>query len=254
MTPSEAKELDEQGYVVFPSFMSPGLLAELRTAVDALFTSEGTAAGSEFKQEPGARRLANLVNKGEVFRRIITTPGVLAAMEHVLGPEFKLSSLNARSADPHSDCRQPLHADAGAVADERGYWVCNSVWMLDDFTTENGALRVIPGSHQWRRLPPPGTFEPRPDERLVTAPAGTLVIMNAHMWHGATDNRTARERRAVHAFYCRSDKPQQQYQKALLSPEVQAQLGPELRQLLALDDPLNDCLSAAGAGASGFMK
>jgi hypothetical protein len=256
MTPSasEARELDEQGYVVFPCFMSAGLLAELRTAVDSLFASEGDAAGSEFKQEPGARRLANLVNKGEIFRRIISTPGVLAAMEHVLGTEFKLSSLNARSADPHSDCRQPLHADAGAIADERGYWVCNSVWMLDDFTTENGALRVIPGSHRWRRLPPPGTFEPRPDEQLVTAPAGTVAIMNAHMWHGATDNRTARERRAVHAFYCRSDKPQQQYQKALLSPEVQAGLGPELRRLLALDDPLNDCLSATGAGASGFMK
>ena len=149
MTPSEAKELDEQGYVVFPSFMSPELLADLRTAVDALFASEGAAAGSEFKQEPGARRLANLVNKGEVFRRIISAPGVLAAMEHVLGPEFKLSSLNARSADPHSDCRQPLHADAGAVADERGYWVCNSVWMLDEFTTENGALRVSGRKAGW---------------------------------------------------------------------------------------------------------
>jgi hypothetical protein len=58
----------------------------------------------------------------------------------------------------------------------------------------------------------------------------------------------------MHAFYCRSDKPQQQYQKRLLSPEVQSSLSPELRTLLALDDPLNDELSSAAVVRSGFLK
>jgi hypothetical protein len=48
--------------------------------------------------------------------------------------------------------------------------------------------------------------------------------MNAHLWHGGTANRTSRPRLAMHAFYCRRDKPQQQYQKKLLRPEVQASL------------------------------
>ncbi len=73
--------------------------------------------------------------------------------------------------------------------------------------------------------------------------------MNAHLWHGGTANRTAAPRLAMHAFYCRRDKPQQQYQKKLLRPEVQAALSPELRELLALDDPLNDELSAERRGA-----
>ena len=54
----------------------------------------------------------------------------------------------------------------------------------------------------------------------------------------------------MHAFYCRRDKPQQQYQKRLLRPEVQAALSPELRDLLALDDPLNDELSASAPSAA----
>jgi hypothetical protein len=58
----------------------------------------------------------------------------------------------------------------------------------------------------------------------------------------------------MHAFYCRRDKPQQQYQKRLLDPEVQAALTPELRDLLAIDDPLNDELSASVTVRSGFMK
>ena len=64
---------------------------------------------------------------------------------------------------------------------------------------------------------------------------------------------TARPRLALHAFYCRWDKPQQQYQKALLRPETQAALSPPARALLALDDPDNDVMSAQG-GQSGFMK
>jgi hypothetical protein len=58
----------------------------------------------------------------------------------------------------------------------------------------------------------------------------------------------------MHAFYCRRDKPQQQYQKQLLRPEVQAGLSRELRDILALDDPLNDELSANVVVRSGFMK
>jgi ectoine hydroxylase-related dioxygenase (phytanoyl-CoA dioxygenase family) len=234
--------------------MSPELLATIRARVDELFAQEGDRAGSEFKQEPGARRLANLVNKGRVFEEVIVNSRVLASVERVLGPRYKLSSLNVRSANPHTADGQPLHADSGAIADELGYSVCNSVWMLDDFTAENGATRMVPGSHLWRTLPRPGFFEPHPEEQLVLGRAGDVVVMNAHMWHGGTANRTGRPRRAMHVYYTRWDQPQQQYQKRCLSPEVQSRLSPEARRILALDDPLNDELSSTGAGKSGFMK
>ena len=74
-------------------------------------------------------------------------------MSHLLGDDLKLSSLNARSANARSGQPQPLHADMAAVADDRGYWVANVVWMLDDFTEINGTLRVVPGSHKWGQLP-----------------------------------------------------------------------------------------------------
>jgi ectoine hydroxylase-related dioxygenase (phytanoyl-CoA dioxygenase family) len=234
--------------------MSAEQLAALRRRVDELFAEEGAAAGGEFKQEPGARRLANLVNKGRVFEDAMLTPRVLECMAHVLGARFKLSSINVRSTDPHSDADQPLHADSGAIADDSGYIVCNSVWMLDDFTPENGATRFVAGSHLWRRLPDPGFYHPHPDQQLVLGKAGDVVVMNAHMWHGGTANRTGAPRRAMHVYYTRYDQPQQQYQKRWLSPELQARLSPEARRILALDDPLNDELSSTGSGKSGFMK
>jgi hypothetical protein len=256
MTADQRAQLDEEGYVLLESCIPADLLTGLRSRIFELFEEEGGRAGSEFRQEPHARRLANLVDKGDVFRRAIVLPPVLDHVRRVLGPSIKLSSLNARSADPHSDEGQPLHVDMAAIPDEKGYWVCNTVWMLDDFTPENGATRMIPGSHLWGTRPQDvlaDPMAPHPQEVLLTGPAGSIAVMNAHMWHGGTANRTASPRLAMHAFYCRRDKPQQQYQKQLLRSEVQASLSPELRDLLALDDPLNDELSLTVTVRSGFM-
>jgi hypothetical protein len=244
--------LEEEGFVILPGVLSGAEVARFVDRVEALFATEGGAAGSEFKQEPGARRLANCVDKGRIFEQVMENPLVLECVEMVLGREFKLSSLNVRSANPHANCGQPLHADSGAIADEKGYWVCNSLWMLDEFTKENGAVRVVPGSHRWRRLPDPGASVQ--GEKLVTGKAGTVVVMNAHMWHGGTDNRSDKPRRAMHVYFTRRDKPQQQYQKQMVRPEVQARLSAMGRKLLALDDPLNDELGEQGARVSGFLK
>ena len=254
LTDADRRQLDEEGYLVLPGLMTPELLGALRRRIEELFAEEGSLAGSEFKQEPEARRLANLVNKGDIFEDVILTPRVLECMAHILGPRFKLSSLNARSTDPHSASGQPLHADSGAIADGAGYFVANSVWLLDDFTSENGATRFVAGSHRWRRLPEPGFYAAHPDEQLVLGKAGDVVVMNAHMWHGGTANRTAAPRRAMHVYYTRYDQPQQQYQKRGLSAAVQARLSPAARGILALDDVLNDELSSTGSGKSGFMK
>jgi ectoine hydroxylase-related dioxygenase (phytanoyl-CoA dioxygenase family) len=257
MPPQDRDQLDHDGYMILENYMGQQLLGELRARVAQLFLTEGDQAGAEFKQEEQTQRLANLVDKGEVFARAIAMPEILERLAHVLGPQFKLSSLNARSANPHSTWVQPLHADMGAIRDEKGYWVANTVWMLDDFTEENGAIRIVPGSHRWGKLPQDALTDLQarhPEEALITGKAGTVVVMNAHMWHGGTANRTEKPRCAMHAFYARWDKPQQQYQKRLLRPEVQERLTPALRKLLALDDSLNDELSSYVELTSGFLK
>jgi len=251
------RELDELGYTVLEDYMGQPMLGRMRARVDELFAIEGDAAGSEFRTEENARRLANLVDKGEVFHEAIVRKEILELVASVLGENFKLASLNVRSANPESESVQPFHVDMGLLPDSKGYSTCNCVWMLDDFTVENGAVRVIPGSHRWGKKPQdalPDIYARHPQEVLVTGCAGTVVVMNAHAWHGGTANHTKHERRALHSFYVRHDIPQQQYQKKLLRPETQAALSPELRRLLALDDQANDALSSVGSGQSGFMK
>ncbi len=255
VAPNEASMqecLAGDGYAVLEGFLDSAAVTTLRDEVERLYAEEGERAGSEFRLERNSRRLANLVDKGELFRNLIAAPAILNAVRMVLGEAFKLSSLNARSANPHSDSAQPLHCDMAAIPDAQGYWVCNTVWMLDEFTQRNGALRVVPGSHRWGHLPAAATH---PDEILVTGTAGTVVVMNAHLWHGGTANLTELPRRAIHGFYCRWDKPQQQYQKQLLSAATVARLTPAQRKILALDDAWNDGVSAgAEVTRSGFLK
>lgn len=254
---SERRQLEEQSYVVLRGYMAPELLQEARAALDALYASEGENAGAEFKKEQDTQRLANLVDKGEIFRRIVSDPGILKYVGAVIAGDFKLSSLNARSPNPQSDWVQPLHCDTGALADEKGNAICNVIWMLDDFTAGNGATRIVPGSHKWRQLPQDVLADPmaaHPDEVILTAPAGSVAVVNTHAWHGGTANRSGGPRRCLHAFYCRWDKPQQQFQRNMLSEGTKASLSPQLRKLLAIDDEYNAEISLAQPFRSGFLK
>ena len=253
--------LYRRGFVQLPAVLPIGQCARLVDRLEQLYASEGEQAGSEFRREPGARRLANLVDKdrpGEpLLAACIDHPALVPYVAAVIGDRFKLSSLNARSANPENQSVQPLHADGGALPDARGFWVCNLLLMLDDFTADNGALRVVPGSHHSGCLPADALADPlarHPDELIITGQVGDVLVLNSHCWHGGLANRSHRPRRALHVYYCRRDKPQQQYQKHLLSAETQARLSPGQRAMCALDDPENDRLSSADSGRSGFLK
>jgi ectoine hydroxylase-related dioxygenase (phytanoyl-CoA dioxygenase family) len=152
----------------------------------------------------------------------------------VLGGDLKLSSLNYRAALPGSGL-QGLHADWGAAVAPGDYYVCNSIWLLDDFTELNGATRVVPGSQRSRQVPKEALADPtqpHPQEVLLTAPAGMVVVFNSHTWHGGTLNRTDRPRRAMHSYFTRRDQTQQLDQKAFIRPETYARLSPAARFIL----------------------
>jgi ectoine hydroxylase-related dioxygenase (phytanoyl-CoA dioxygenase family) len=231
---AEQQFLDENGYLPLMDILSAEQVAALNTRLAELAAAEGDEAGREVHQEPGTVRLANLVNKDPLFTICFSHPRVLAAINHVLRGNFKLSSLNARAALPAEGLQQ-LHADWGGAVAPGDYYVCNSIWLLDDFTNENGATRVVPGSHRWGKTPKESMADPRaahPDEVQLAAPAGTVVIFNSHTWHGGTLNRTDRPRRAMHSYFCRRDQRQQTEQRASLSAETIARLNPAQRYIL----------------------
>jgi hypothetical protein len=235
LSAAERAQLDEDGFLPLPGILSAGQLQTIRRRLAELTTAEGQRAATEVHQEDGTDRLADLVNKDPVFDVCFTCPPVLAAVAHVLG-DFTLSSLNGRAALPGHG-HQRLHADWGEAVSPGNYRVCNSIWLIDDFTELNGATRVVPGSHRSARLPlevmadPTG---PHPGEVKILGAAGTVVIFNSHLWHGGTQNVTGRPRRALHSYFCRRGLKQQLDQRAYVRPGTLARLSPAAQYILGV--------------------
>ena len=234
LTGEEKDRLDRDGYLPLPDVLTGEQVEKMGARLDELAFLEGAEAGKEVHQERGTDRLADLVNKDGMFAVCFTHPRVLAAIAHVLGAEFKLSSLNSRAALP-GEGLQALHADWGSAVAPGDYYVCNSLWLLDDFTPDNGATRVVPGSHRRGKLPGDEMADPslpHPREVRLLAPAGTVVIVNSHTWHGGTRNISPNRRRAMHSYFCRRDQPQQLNQRRYIRPETRARLSPAARYIL----------------------
>ncbi len=245
LSAGEKRSLDEDGFLPLPGILTPAQVQALRNRLQELEDEEGEDAGKEVHQEDGTDRLANLANKDPLFDQIWANPKVLAAMAHVLDGDLKLSSLNARAALPGHGL-QALHCDGSHSSanfapvlkeGRRRYNVCNSIWLLSDFTPDNGATRLVPGSHLFGVDPGEGMEDPKaphPDEILVQGEAGTVFVFNAFTWHGGTVNRSDSPRRALHCYYCRRGLTPQTDQRGLLRPETAARISEAQRVVLGV--------------------
>jgi hypothetical protein len=247
LTLAEKDFLDQHGYLNLGPLLTDLQVKEINEKISSLMEAEGEKAGAELLDSPyirhpkeaGADRLADLVNKGEVFDIFYTHPRVLAAIAHVLGSSIKLSSLNYRAAKPGMGL-QKLHVDWHEAVTPGNYTVCNSIWLLDPFSKENGATRIVPGTHHSGQLPQDVLSDPEaphPQEVIIEATAGSVFIFNSHAWHGGTNNQTKKSRRSIHSYFCRSDQPQQVDQARYIQSSTMARLSPAAINILGLSDP-----------------
>ena len=234
LSAAEKAQLDRDGFLPLYGVLDSTTISAINARLSELLEQEGENAGKEVHQEAGTNRLANLVDKSELFDICFTHPRLLAGIAHVLDGNLRLSSLNHRAALPGQGL-QGLHADWSGATPPGKFFVCNSIWLLDNFTAHNGATRVVPGSQNSGKAPSDELASPtdtHPHETLIIAPAGTVVIFNSHTWHGGTLNTTDKPRRALHSYFARRDQPQQTNQKASLRPETISRLSEAARAVL----------------------
>ena len=169
-----------------------------------------------------------------MFEELAQDPLVCRFMAHLLDADFLLSNIDANIAGP-GGTPMFLHADQSFVPNPWPPYplVANAMWMLDDFTADNGATRIVPGSHRRGRGPDYGTDDPVSETVPVCAPAGTVMVFEGRLWHQTGANVTASERRhGILAYYCRPFMRQQENFFVSLRPEVLERATPFLRHLL----------------------
>ena len=192
------EDLDRDGYSIIEGYLDPADVsakkADLQRVLDAVPTGRNDFEGFS------TRRIYALFAKTRVFDAQAIDPLVLDVVERRLGPGFQLSAPVGISIGP-GEIAQPVHRDDDVYPLERPHrdLVVNTMWALDDFTEENGATIVFPGSHTDTEKKPVES-----EARRAVMPAGSLMVYLGGLAHGGGANQTDRSRLGVIIEYCAS--------------------------------------------------
>jgi ectoine hydroxylase-related dioxygenase (phytanoyl-CoA dioxygenase family) len=227
---THVESIEKNGYAIVHGAIEPELIADLTSDLLRLERELGIVPAPNSFEGTQTIRIYNLLVHGPLYERIPIHENVLPIVEKVLDEGCLVSSLSSIAILP-GEVPQPLHADDQLIPLKRPHepLVCNTIWALTDFTDENGATRLIPGSHHSEKAPKYGVeYETIP----AVMPAGSVLVYNGSIWHGGGANKTSQRRVGIAMNYCAGFIRQQENQQ-LGIPRALARTFPRrLRELL----------------------
>ncbi len=220
--------LRADGYTIIEDFLGPSALAAFRQALAPFL---GAHRGRNAFEGLTTERVYTLVGRGEVFEALTADARLLALIGEFLKPGFLLSASHAICIHP-GEAAQALHFDDSfyPIPRPRPAIGISVIGAIDSFTEENGATRLIPGSHLWGE----DWRERRLTARTIplTMPAGALAVFQGTLVHGAGANRGAAPRLAYTNQYCEPwARTQENFFLGLPRERVRA-MSPALKSLL----------------------
>ena len=180
------------------------------------------------------KRTGGLVARSPETRPLILHPLILEAAGVLLEPFCERIQLHLTQtiAILPGESAQTIHRDRLAWG---GYIPAsiepqfNTIWAITDFTEENGATRVIPGSHDWPLDRNPSS---RHDGVQVSMTRGSVLCYGGSILHGGEANRSDETRLGLNITYCLSWLRQEENQFLSCPPEIARELPEELTDLL----------------------
>jgi ectoine hydroxylase-related dioxygenase (phytanoyl-CoA dioxygenase family) len=229
-------DLREHGICLVKNVLLPEQLADARTALYRAARQDSERGhrqdGFGLDHGDGNHRVWNVLSRDPVFVSLVDHPAALRLVKMTIGWPALLGNLSANITLPGSEGGM-MHADQIFVPEP---WPArpqgvNVSWLLDDFTTDNGATEIVPMSHLRNRMP-------RSDDPIqsvpIIAPAGSMVVFDSRVWHRTGANRTTgSSRAALFAWYSRPIYRTQENWFLSLSPWVLEGASDDLLRLLA---------------------
>jgi len=243
---------------VAPAALLDRIESELRPYLRATPTGPDDFSGSR------TRRTGALIARSASCRELVMHPLAVATARAFLGhaTNIQLHLTQAIAIGP-GETAQPIHRDQWAFdffPFPQGYEVqCNTIWALTDFTEENGATRVVPGSNAREdKL----TFGPD-DSEPAEMSRGSVLFYSGSVYHGGGANRSAGTRIGLNITYNVAWLRQEENQYLSVPREVARTLPTDLLRLMGYDrgayalgyiGDLRDPIEAVrpGTGSTGF--
>jgi ectoine hydroxylase-related dioxygenase (phytanoyl-CoA dioxygenase family) len=245
--------IEDRGYVVLERLLGPAELHRLRDALQPYLAAE--LLGRNNFEGYRTQRVYALVGKDDAFADLVVHPRILAICDALLEPNYLLTACQAINIHP-GETAQSLHFDDGfyRIARPRPAVSVSTIWAIDEFTAENGATEIIPGSHRFgdgevgtvfgdidfetRAAPARVPVEAPPPSHMtahlqsVTMPAGSVIVFLGTLLHRGGANRSDRSRLAISNQYCEPWARQQENYTLAIPAERVRRLSERMQALL----------------------
>jgi ectoine hydroxylase-related dioxygenase (phytanoyl-CoA dioxygenase family) len=228
---SHLARMERDGYTIIERVIDASATDALRADVFRLERALDIRAASNVFEGTRTLRIYNLLAHGPIYHHIPVHERILPIIEGVLDRGCLISSLSSIDIGP-GETAQPLHADDQLIPLPRPHVsiICNTMWALTDFTGDNGATRLVPGSHRADRSPQP--FGEPAETISAEMPAGSVLVFDGSIWHGGGDNRTSERRVGIAMNYCAGWLRQQENQQLGIPIDIARSFPPRLRKLV----------------------
>lgn len=232
---------EANGYAVLEGLLPAEELGRIRAALAGLLQA-GPSGRNDF-EGTRTKRVYTLVGRGKEFERLTEHPVILAIVDDLLLPNYLLTASQAISIAP-GETPQPAHTDDSfyPIARPRSAISVSTMWAIDDFTEDNGATEVIPGSHLWsdeelvNMYVGDDSVELAPGYapllRPLVMPAGSCAVFAGTLVHRGGANRSTGIRTAISNQYCEPWARQQENFFLSIPKETVAQMSPRLQSML----------------------
>lgn len=228
--------VETRGYTLLDNFLTAEETGLLKATMEA--------AIQDFEPVPGVERsfldryqIHDLINRDINFGRLLEDPRLQQLIAPHLGEHWIMYAATSSSIPPHgSNYASRLHVDSPRF--QSGYiFNMGVIWVLDDYTVENGgALKILPGSQHSAKKPEIDFFE----EHCVQAvcKAGSLLVFNAKIYHRTFENTTDCWNHSMTLNACRSFMKQRMDWVRFIPEEISNQLNSQARRLIGYDTRL----------------
>ncbi len=222
--------LKRDGALILKDVLSPD---EVKAALGELMPYiEATDYGRDDFTGRKTTRTGALVARSQKARDMVMHPAILEAAQSFLKPFCERIQLHLtqviriRPGQP----KQPIHRDRWAwgtyMKDLEPQF--NTIWAMTDFTKENGATQVCPGSLGW-----PDNYQPKDEEiGYAEMSAGSVLIYSGGVFHGGGANTSNGDRIGINLTYTLGWLRQEENQYLSCPPEIAKTLEPDLQALI----------------------
>ena len=221
--------VQQDGAVILDDVLSDGFIAALREETDPYM--EHTRNGEDHFAGHHTTRTGGLLVRSEKCRELIEHQTILNPCNEFLAPYCERVQLHLTQIIRirPGETAQTIHRDRWAWGKHLSHLEpqFNTIWAITDFTSENGATQVVPGSTQW-----PDDQEIKPEQiTQAKMKAGSVLVYSGSVFHGGGANSSDQDRIGINITYALGWLRQEENQYLSCPPELAKDLSPTLQGL-----------------------